>query len=208
MRRTALLSLLTSLFFAAACSDSNDGNPVGAGTNQSQSALSDVTVEDLPADPERSGAFTYFSLRQNAVVDIANAQSNRWDLAFNATTILTNSGTSGPGQGGGMVMTGVDYDSLGELPADGWLTDADGAPALAQSSWYTYTGADSNPPHAILSNPGVVLAVRTGDGRFAKVQIMSYYKGGAAIPTGAEGEASRFYTFRFVFQSDGSRKVN
>ena len=106
------------------------------------------------------------------------------------------------------VMTGVDYDSLGELPADGWLPDADGAPALAQSSWYTYTGADSNPPHAILSNPGVVLAVRTGDGRFAKVQIMSYYKGGAAIPTGAEGEASRFYTFRFVFQSDGSRKVN
>jgi hypothetical protein len=57
-------------------------------------------------------------------------------------------------------------------------------------------------------NPGVVLGVRTADGRYAKMQIVSYYKGGASVPTGAEGELARFYTFRYVFQPDGSRQFD
>ena len=170
--------------------------------------MAEVMVQDLPADPERTGAFTYFSLRDNAFVNADNAKTDQWDLAFKSTSILTNSGVSGPGQGGGMALTGVDFDGLSKLPNSGWQTDANGLPALAQVEWYTYTGAEGNPPHAILITPGVVLAVRTADGRYAKVQIMSYYKGGAPVPTGAEGESARFYTFRYVFQPDGSLRFN
>lgn len=51
--------------------------------------------------------------------------------------------------------------------------------------------------------PGVVLAIRTADGRYAKLQITSYYQGGAPVP--AEGARARFYHFRYIFQPDGSR---
>lgn len=201
-----LTALLTSLAFLVACSSSDNPTNSGSDAGAGSVALSDVMVRDLPADPYRTGAFTYFSLRNNAIVDSTSAQSSQWDLAFKSTSILTNSGVSGPGQGGGLILTGVDFDSLNEVPAGGWKTDADGTLALAQSDWYTYTGSKGNPPHAILMNPGVVLAVRTADGRYAKIQIISYYKGGAPVPTGAQGEASRFYTFRYVFQPDGSRQ--
>ena len=197
---------ITSLVFLTACGD--NGNPAASDYGTGSESAAEILVRDLPADPERTGTFTYFSLRDNTVVSSTNAQTGRWDLAFKSTSILTNSGVSGPGQGGGLVLSGVDFDDLSELPASGWQTDASGLPAIDHSAWYTYTGSEGRPPHAILMNPGVVLGVRTADGRYAKMQIVSYYKGGASVPTGAEGELARFYTFRYVFQPDGSRQFD
>ena len=161
-----------------------------------------IIVKDLPADPERSGAFTYFSLRNNSLVD--GPDNNDWDIAFNSITVLTNSGVSGSGQGGGMVLTGENFEKLKVLPTDGWQVDKDGEPALSSPSWYTYTGSEGSPPHTIIPNPGVVLAIRTADNKYVKLQIQSYYMGGARIPR--DGEASRYYTFRYQFQPNGSKK--
>tara|TARA_Y100000588_G_scaffold205698_1_gene219545 strand:- start:979 stop:1593 length:615 start_codon:yes stop_codon:yes gene_type:complete len=204
MHLTRLTAGITLLAFTLACGDGDDGDSTSAGP--SGGSLKVITVEDLPADPERSGDLTYFSLRDNAVVDGAEGATDKWDLAFQSVTILTNSGSSGPGDGAGLVLTGVNFDELDELPSDGWNADANGAPALAQGAWYTYTGAEGRPPHAILLNPGVVLGIRTADGRYAKMEISSYYKGGAAVP--GEGDQSRYYNFRYVFQPDGSRSFD
>ena len=95
-----LTALLTSLAFLVACSNSDNPTNSGSDPGAGSVALYDAMVRNLPADPYGTGAFTYFSLRNNAIVDSTSAQSSQWDLAFKSTSILTNSGISGPGQGG------------------------------------------------------------------------------------------------------------
>ena len=122
-------------------------------------------------------------------------------LAFKSTTVLTNSGISGPGQGGAIILTATDYDTLSAAPESGYVQDQAGLPAIGRA-WYTYTGP---PNHHILMNPGVVLVIRTADGRYAKLKFTSYYKGGEAIPS--TGAQSRFYNFTYTFQPDGTRSL-
>ncbi len=160
--------------------------------------LTEVIVRDVPADTGSVDAFTYFSLRDSAIVSPADSNSTKWDLAFKSTTVLINGGSSGPGQGGAIVLTATDYDTLSTVPQTGYLQDQPGQPAI--SGWYTYTGP---PNHHILMNPGVVLVIRTADGRYAKLKFTSYYKGGEAVPSA--GAQSRFYNFTYTFQPDGSR---
>jgi hypothetical protein len=52
---------------------------------------------------------------------------------------------------------------------------------------------------------GRTIVVRTADGKFAKVEILNYYKNAPASPTMTD--ASRYYTFRFKFQPDGSKNL-
>ena len=166
--------------------------------------LTEVNARDIPADPNRQDVFTYYSLRDSAIVSPADSNSTKWDLAFKSTTVLTNSGISGPGQGGAIALTATDYDTLSTAPESGYVQDQAGLPAIGRA-WYTYTGPEGFPPHAILMNPGVVLVIRTADGRYAKLKFTSYYKGGGAIPS-ADSQ-SRFYNFTYTFQPDGTRSL-
>ncbi len=166
--------------------------------------LTEVNARDIPADPDRKDAFTYYSLRDSAVVSPADSNSTKWDLAFKSTTVLTNSGINGPGQGGAIIFTATDYDTLSTAPESGYVQDQPGLPAIGRAR-YTYTGPEGFPPHAILMNPGVVLVIRTADGRYAKLKFTSYYKGGDAVPS--TGAQSRYYNFTYTFQPDGSRSL-
>jgi hypothetical protein len=57
--------------------------------------------------------------------------------------------------------------------------------------------------------PGKVLVIRTANGKFAKVEILNYYKGGvtpaASAPDADKISKQRYYTFRFAYQSNGSK---
>lgn len=165
--------------------------------------LTEVVVRDLPSDPDRQDVFTYYSLRDSAIVARADSNSTKWDLAFKSTTVLINGGSSGPGEGGAILLTATDYDTLSMAPDSEYAVDMEGQPAIGRA-WYTYTGP---PSHHILINPGVVLVVRTADGRFAKLKITSYYKGGEAVPSSAEARG-RFLNFTYTFQPDGSRSFS
>lgn len=203
-RKLPLPFLLLLAAFATGCDDdpiTEDLPPVEA-----------VLVENLPADPidastDRpvgTGKYTFFSLRENRVVPNADSASTMWDLAFNGTTILTNSGVSGPGEGGAVVVAHP-FEEVVEAPADGaFLIDAEGAPAVASSPagrWYNY-----NPTtHVVTPVPGRTIVVRTADGRYAKLRILSYYKDNPA--TIDSESVSRYYTFEYLFQPDGSRSL-
>lgn len=164
--------------------------------------LTEVVVRDLPSDPDRQDVFTYYSLRDSAIVARADSNSTKWDLAFKSTTVLINGGSSGPGDGGAIVLTETDYDTLSMAPDSEYAVDMEGQPAISRQ-WYTYTGP---PSHHILINPGVVLVVRTADGRYAKLKFTSYYKGGEAIPSSPDARG-RFLNFTYTFQPDGSRSL-
>lgn len=173
------------------------------------------TVTDLAADPTtgrdpntgapiNSNRYTFYSLRENQVVANTDSATTQWDIALKGTTILINGGTSGPGQGGAQVMTGV-FEEVLEAPTSGWGVDNGTALAIPSGSgngWYNY-----NPATMVISPiPGRVLLIRTADGRYAKLRIVSYYKGNPTTPDAFTHEA-RYYTFDFVFQPDGSRML-
>ena len=78
-------------------------------------------------------------------------------------------------------------------PGTGWLTEKIGG-------WYIYDGTT----HLISTVPGVVILIRTADGKYAKMMILSYYKGNPAN-IDPNKDLSRYYTFKFAYQPDGSR---
>jgi hypothetical protein len=205
VRNLLLPLLITGLFIGCDSTDPIDTEPLEA-----------TLVEDIPADPvtrdpgdegpgATTGRYTFFSLRENEVIPSADSASTKWDIAFNATTIRVNNGVSGPGEGGVQVVQGL-IEEVTEAPADGYDVDSEDGlaiPAGSGNGWYNYSGP---PNHLITPIPGRVLVVRTADGRYAKVRLLSYYKGNPSqLPADSEAHPDRHYTFEYVFQPDGSR---
>jgi len=165
-----------------------------------------TTVQDIQADTGKTGQFTFFSLRDSSVVSHSDSATSRWDIGFRGTTLIVNGGASGPGQGGALVLYNVDFDAVKEVPAQGYAVDTSATqlaiPTSSGNGWYTY-----NPEtHIITPTTGVVIAVRTADGRYAKLKIVSYYKGAPTTPSATD--LSRFYTIAYSLQTDGSTKFN
>lgn len=170
-------------------------------------------AEDIPANPgaERGAApdFTFYNLEEGTVVADEDSASALWDIAFNATTIIVNNGDSGPGEGGALVLD-VPFEEVSIAPSEGYKTDQNGKYAI--NEWYNYTG-NSKPMHAIIPIENKTIVLKTGDGEhYAKIQILSYYKGNP--DTSSEEFAnsqtrppSRYYTFEYAIQLNGSREL-
>jgi hypothetical protein len=56
--------------------------------------------------------------------------------------------------------------------------------------------------------PGRVLVIRTASGKYAKVEILNYYKGNTTPLSTASDSVkiynSRYYSFRYTFQGNGT----
>lgn len=156
--------------------------------------------------------YTLFSFAENSTIQNADSASLKWDIGFRGTTIILNGGTSGPGNASGQIVDGI-FDELTEAPETGYTQDTDAAKAIVGSGgWYTYTGTSAVPNHAILPNAGKVLMLKTADEKFVKVEILSYYQGNPSTTTEtfadlATRPASRYYTFRFIYQPDGTNNL-
>ncbi|MCF0074543.1 HmuY family protein [Dyadobacter sp. CY261] len=151
-------------------------------------------IKDLNANTK---SYIYFSLATGKEVPATDAKTKNWDIAFSKTTIATNSGTSGPGEGGAIVLE-KPFDQVTEAPKDGFKTDGDAGfaiPGGSGNSWYKYDMS----VHAILPIPGRTLLVKTANGKVAKVEIISYYKG---APEDVPTEESSYYTFRYAIAGE------
>ncbi|MFQ5482756.1 MAG: HmuY family protein [Nitrospinaceae bacterium] len=108
--------------------------------------------------------------------DQALLQKWDWDLAFQRTKILTNSGVTNPKGGVGVVDLGaVDFDAIHSLPASGFKQDTrewGSAANPALSSWYLYRTRTHN-----IESKKKVYVVRTADGGHMKMRILNYYCG-------------------------------
>lgn len=177
-----------------------------------------TTVQNLIADtiigltpigqPYGANKYTFFSIENNALVASSDSATTKWDIAFRGTTILTNAGTSGPGNGGAFVQIGT-FDGLATISADSvFKTDAAPVYAITTGSgkgWYNYDGANN----LVTPLPGRVIVIRTASGRYAKLEIINYYKKGVT-PAASAGDdeklhGQRFYAFRYNFQANGSK---
>jgi len=136
------------------------------------------TLDATSAETWRS-----FSFKLGAVVDGSG------DLAFKRYAIVA-------GPGAGILDLGeTAFEQVRTVPADGYVVNEGAAeprnPAIA--SWYTY-GFFTH----VLSPKRRVWAVRTADGRYAKLEMVGYY---------CPGPQPGCPTFRYVYQGDGTTRV-
>ena len=164
-------------------------------------ALNTTTASN--GQPFTPAHYTFYSLGTQSVVSYTDSASTKWDVAFRGTTILVNGGTSGPGQGQAQIVTKL-FEELTTAPTTDYKSDAATGKAIPTGSgngWYTY---DSN-THLISATPGRIIALKTATGKYAKMEIKSYYKGAPATPT--TSTPSGYYNFRFIYQADGSTNL-
>lgn len=144
-------------------------------------------------DARAPDRWTYFSLRVGAVVE--NPGPRDWDLGFRRFQIIANGGPGFFGEGGIRDLGPAALADVRDVPTGEYRVN-EGAqdpsnPAIAR--WYGY-GFFS---HVLTPKPNV-WAVRTADGRYAKIAIIGYY---------CPGAQPGCVTFRYVYQGDGSPGV-
>lgn len=208
--RQTLFSIVTicvAALFITSCEETGSGPEL-----ESQVEL--YTATDVPANPDGQmggpNDFTFYSLADNEIVADADSASDQWDIAFSSTNIIVNNSISGPGNAGAVVLDAA-FESVTTAPSDGYQTDTEGQ--LAISGWYNYTG-QTEPTNAIIPLDNKTIVVKTGDGEYyAKIKILSYYEGNPDTSTDTFANlqtrpASRYYTFEYAIQLDGSTELN
>lgn len=147
-----------------------------------------VTVD--ASDPER---WRYFAFARGSVVD--GPGPAEWDLAFRRFHVVANGGPGFAGDAGVLALGDVPFDSVAVVPASGYVQARAPADSTngALERWYTYSWTS----HLLSSRP-TVYAVRTADGRYAKLQMRGYY---------CEGARPGCVTFRYVYQGAGGPDV-
>lgn len=196
------LSLLALFIFTASCSSDDDKNEVVpvVTTKVSNIAAPQTGGQGQPA----GGVFAKFSFSQNKLVT-----DNSWDIAFRGTTIIVNGGAKigiadepeRTGSGAVSIVSGT-FASVTAFPAASTFAQ-DAAtvysiPTGSGKGWYSYN-ADT---HIISPIAGKVFVVKTHDGKYAKFEILSYYKDAPASPT--QTSESPYYTFNFAYQANST----
>lgn len=212
MKHYSLIAAVAVAFTFSSCSK-ND--------NIAEQPLTVQTVINLPADtttgfsptgrPIGANRYTYFSLRENKIIEGADTLTNKWDIAFKQFFIKVNGGTSATGGGNAAAFiansTFEGYTQIAE--ADTEFKQDNGATFAinpAPGVWYSY----SPTTFLALPIPGKIFVIRTADGRFAKLEITSFYRNGVTPDVSAspvvKALAQFFYQFRYTLQPNGSKK--
>ncbi|MDR7208898.1 HmuY family protein [Flavobacterium piscis] len=200
------LSLLALFIFTASCSSDDDNNttpPVVVTTKVSNLSAPQTGGQGQPI----GGEFTKFSFSENKVVT-----TDKWDIAFRGTFIIVNGGVkvnaedagepARTGSGAVSIVSGI-FESVTTFPAAATFAQ-DGAsiyafPTSGTDAWYDYNSLT----HIISAKAGKVFVVKTHDGKYAKFEILSYYKDAPAEPDATTSEA-RYYTFNFAYQANST----
>lgn len=230
--RNAWLAAVAITVFIGACdSASTEPEPVPLETQLAE----DVPADPASGrDPETgrsisNNLFTLYDLDANQIVlsslvtdsaqRRADSTGTAWDIGFRGTTIIFNGGESGPGEASAQILAQL-FDEVVEAPAGGYTTDGENTAcpqvqtpagpvpgsklAICTGSgngWYNY-----NPDQLLISPiPGRTIVMKTATGNYASLRILGYYQGNPNPPD--PNKPSRYYTFEFIVQPDGSRDL-
>lgn len=158
-----------------------------------------LIVEDIDASGDH---YAFLDLESGETFPATDSNSTKWDLAFKSTTILMNGGDSGPGRTTGTIVVGA-FDDITEVPPgvefrEDAAPDSLVIPTGSDEGWYHYSGP---PAHLITPIPGRTILARTNEGNYAKIRVLSYYRGNPDEPGTTD---ARFYTIEYVVTSGGS----
>lgn len=170
--------------------------------------IQSVSIEDLYAPQEGgqgqpiSGTFARFDFETG----LQTESETEWDVAFRGTSIIVNGGISlgttdepeRTGDAGVYIFDGTMAEMVA-VETSLIIQDSSNGYAIQSGSgngWYTYAGP---PTYLINPTPGKILVFRTRDGKYAKMEILSYYLGAPENPD-AFSDPSRYFTFNYVYQ--------
>lgn len=149
--------------------------------------------------------------------DSTMMQTDEWDLAFsgpyNSIVSINNATQEGnPGHGGpadktGIVLLQQSYESVTTAPSDAEFDNSNlvsiGQADNEQSpGWFAYNSST----HVMRPYTNRTYALRLPDGKFAKLELFSVYKGNPPAVTDMFWPAP-YLTFRYYVQQDGGRDL-
>jgi len=200
MKTIQLFALIILFSIAASCSSDDDNTPPLL-------AVESQTVTNLYAPQQGgqgepiSGAFTKFDFETGATT----LSETDWDIAFRGTTIIVNGGESlgtideplRTGEAAAYIANGT-MASITEVNTTLLVKDSETGYAIPSGSgngWYLYNSEN----FLITPIAGKILVFQTRDGKYAKVEILSYYKDAPENPDPFVDEG-RYFTFSYVYQ--------
>lgn len=204
-----LLALLALFIGFTSCSndDNNaDSTPTPALATQSETITNLHAPQQGGQGQPVSGEFSKFDFATGLIT----TSETEWDIAFRGTTIIINGGvsletTDEPTRTGdaAIYITNGTLGSVTSVNTASFIQDSSSGYAIATGSgngWYTYAGP---PSHLISPTPGKVLVIKTRTGKYAKLELLSYYKDAPDNPDAFVHETP-YYTFNYVYQpNDG-----
>ena len=205
MKILKLLTLLVLFISFNSCSSDDDNGPEPQDIETStianlfapqEGGIDTTTGQPLPI----SGEFTKFDFSTGTTT----TNDTDWDIAFRGTSIIVNGGSSlgtidepvRNGEAGVYIANGT-MTSVTNVDTSLFVQDSETGYAISSgNNWYTYAGP---PTHLIMPTPGKILVFKTRNGRYAKVEILSYYKDAPENPN-AYTDETPYYTFNYVYQ--------
>lgn len=162
-----------------------------------------VAVADLVGDtaynpnPTAAKATVYFSFKTNGKVT-TGTNLTTWDVSFSA---LYNSDITP--SNGKIAIVDTAFAALTTAPDDAAFTAASVGMTGAAPGWYTY-----NPTSHTIGRTKTdrTLVLKTADGKYAKFEMISIYKGNPAAPT--VQTPLPYLTFNYYVQADGSKNLS
>lgn len=146
----------------------------------------------VTVDASDGSHWRYWDFSRASVVDSPGPLE--WDLAFRRNEIAVNGGPGLRGAGGAWAFP-APFDSVRMAPVQGYRAAAGTRDSAnpAFEDWYDY-GLTT---HLLTPRP-VTYAIRTADGKYAKMEILGYY---------CPGARAGCLTFRYVYRGDGAREL-
>ena len=133
-----------------------------------------LPTSTIVIDATNEEQWTYFDFSRGKQVKIHDPSSLEWDLAFRRGKIISNGGATNKfGKAGLMDLGEVSFDAVENVPLRDFVQDTATRtqtenPVLAQ--WYKYNYIT----HKLTARKNVYV-MSTADGKFAKIQFMSFY---------------------------------
>ena len=157
----------------------------------------------------------YFSLKTGLKVDPAKKLTAEWDIAFtkeyNALIVANNGTVQGtPGFGGNgngsIVIVEKAYNQVTQAPSASEFEDKQipsfGWDAGNGVGWFFY----DLKTHIAVPVKNRTFIIKTADGKYAKLEMVSMYKGAPTTVSDLNWPAP-YFTFRYYLQEDGSANL-
>lgn len=187
-----------------------------------------VNVKDLKIQSTRR-IYVYFSLEGMKFVEADKALTSDWDICFsdaNGVRIQSNLGTTtnpdAPYFGGtgrvSMAFTGKSFDDVTAPPAAADFDETGEFGLYLQNNiepenerhWGKYIYKENGLASHVVPLPNKTVVLKLSDGRYAKLEYQSFYKGGLLNPTLADylPENLGYANFRYYISKKGSTDLN
>ena len=150
-------------------------------------------TDTITLDTRDGDAWVYFDFERRSTVE--GRIDPGWDIAIQRFHVVTNGGEGYHDRPG--VVVPLPWESVVEAPDSGYVATrgalSKGPMNPALEHWYTYSFFS----HTLTPKPETYV-LRTAAGRFAKIEVLSYY-----CPEAEPG----CFTFRYAYQGNGSRRL-